>query len=221
VAGTVIELGRSLQDRPIVAIRNGRPGGVVVLVVGVIHGDEDAGRSIVDDLMATDPPDGVELWLVPSMNPDGEALQIRHNAAGVDLNRNFPTNWGPIDEPGNWQYAGPAAASEPETRAMLALAESIRPDLTLWYHQDLYRINPASGRDGAIRARYAELTDLPVVEVTGGTYTGTASTWSRSIAAPGGVGFTVELGPNLPPDDARRHADAVLTIAGAMAAGSL
>ena len=55
---------------------------------------------------------------------------------------------------------------------MTALGEAVRPDLVLWYHQDLFRISPSSGRDGEIRARYAGLTGLPLVEVTGGTYTG-------------------------------------------------
>ena len=209
----VVEIGRSVEDRPINVIRRGEPGGTAVLVIGVIHGDEDAGAAIVAELSTAEVPDGIELWLVPSMNPDGQAMQLRHNANGVDLNRNFPVDWGPIADHGDWQYAGPSAASEPETQAMLELTELVRPDLTLWYHQDLFRINPAGGREGEVRARYAELTGLPMVEVSGGRYTGTASTWSRSIAAPAGVGFTVELGPELSPDDALRHAGAVLTVA--------
>jgi hypothetical protein len=52
------------------------------------------------------------------------------------------------------------------------------------------------------------------VEVTGGTYTGTAPQWTRTIVAPNGVGFTVELGPSLSADEARTHAQAVLTVAG-------
>jgi murein peptide amidase A len=208
-----IVLGESVEGRPITVIRRGDPGGTAVLVVGVIHGDEPAGSAIVDLLRMLPVPEGIELWLVPSANPDGQAAGTRHNANGVDLNRNFPENWGPIAGPGDWQYAGPGAASEPETQAMMRLTEMMQPDLTLWYHQDLFRISPGRGLDGEVRARYAELTGLPLVEVTGGTYTGTASTWSRAIAADGGVGFTVELGESLTPEDARRHADAVLTVA--------
>ena len=213
---TEIELGRSVEGRPITAIRRGTSGRIVVLAVGVIHGDEDAGEAIIDELLLAPVPDGIELWLVASMNPDGQASGTRQNANRVDLNRNFPIDWAPLGRPGRWQYAGPAAASEPETQAMLALAEQIRPDLTLWYHQDLFRINPADGRDGEIRQRYAELTGLPIIPVTGGTYTGTASQWSRTIADEGGIGFTVELGPSLDAAGARRHADAVLAIAAAL-----
>ena len=187
-----------------------------MLAVGIIHGDEDAGGEIVDVLRVLDVPDGIELWLVRSMNPDGDAADTRQNANGVDLNRNFAPNWGPVGEPGIWEYAGPGPASEPETQAMTAFGEALRPDLVLWYHQDLFRISPASGRDGEVRARYAGLTGLPLIAVTGGTYTGTASQWSRTVVESQGVGFTVELGPTLTDDDELRHANAVLTVASEM-----
>ena len=90
-----IELGRSVEGRPITAVERGTPGGTAVLVIGCIHGDEDAGMAVVDDLMTDTVPDGVDLWLVPSMNPDGQAHQVRTNAHQVDLNRNFPQNWAP------------------------------------------------------------------------------------------------------------------------------
>ncbi len=212
--GEEIELGRSVEGRPITVIRRGTPGGTAIVAVGAIHGDEDAGVAIIDELRRVPVPDGIELWLVPSMNPDGQAGDVRQNVNGVDLNRNFPENWSPLGEPGFWQYAGPSAASEPETQAMLSLSDRVQPQLTLWYHQDLFRINPASGLDGEIRRRYAELTGLPIIEVTGGVYTGTASQWSRTIAAEGGIGFTIELGSSLGQRGARRHAAAVLTVAG-------
>lgn len=208
----VREIGRSVQDRPITAVRRGTPGGRVVLVIGVIHGNEDDGVAIIDLLEQYDVPAGVDLWLVESMNPDGQLAQDRHNANQVDLNRNFPADWGPIGVPGDGQYAGPSAASEPETQAMIAFIEEIRPDLILWYHQDLFRIAPGTGRNGAIRARYAELTGLPVVDITGGTYTGVAATWARRTIDPG-VAFIIELGPTLSPEEADVHARAVLTIA--------
>jgi protein MpaA len=206
------EIGRSVQDRPITAVRRGTTGGRVVLVVGVIHGNEDDGVAIIDLLEQYDVPVGVDLWLVESMNPDGQLAQDRHNANQVDLNRNFPADWGPIGVPGDGQYAGPSVASEPETRAMIAFVEEIRPDLVIWYHQDLFRIAPGRGRDGAIRQRYAELTGLPLVAITGGTYTGVAATWVRRTIDPG-VSFIVELGPTLSPAEADTHARAVLTVA--------
>ena len=205
-------IGASLEGREIEALRRGEPGGRVVLVIGVIHGDENDGARIIDRLHDLAVPAGVDLWLVDSMNPDGEAAGTRHNAKQVDLNRNFPQDWGPIGVPGDSQYAGPSAASEPETQAIVSFVEEIRPDLIVWYHQDLFRIAPGKGRDGAIRQRYAELTGLPVVSITGGTYTGVAATWARNAITPG-VAFIVELGPTLSDAEADTHAAAVLTVA--------
>jgi protein MpaA len=206
------KLGESVEGRPIMAERRGTRGGRVVLIIGVIHGDENDGLAIMDRLHELDVPAGVDLWLVDSMNPDGLAENMRHNAHQVDLNRNFPENWGPIGVPGDGEYAGPSAASEPETQAMVAFISDIRPDLTLWYHQDLYRIAPGRGRDGRIRQRYADLTGLPVVNITGGTYTGVAATWARNLLNPG-VAFIVELGDSLTDAEADMHAEAVLTVA--------
>lgn len=207
-----VEFGRSVLGRSLEVIRRGDPNGARVLAIGCIHGDEDAGVDIIRTLRTLDVPEGVELWLVPTMNPDGTALDQRHNANGVDLNRNFGVNWAPLGEPGNWQYGGPDAASEPETAAMSRLGELVQPDLVLWYHQDLYRINPSSGVGGQIRARYAELTGLPLLEVTGGIYTGTASQWSRTVTTDTGTGFTVELGASLSPAETAAHAAAVISV---------
>jgi hypothetical protein len=207
-----VEIGRSVEGRPIVAVERGTRGGTTVLVIGVIHGDETAGAEIVKELAARPVPEGVDLWLVPSANPDGQANGTRTNAHQVDLNRNFPFRWAPLDEPGGDEYAGPSAASEPETQAIVNLVHLIRPDLGIWYHQDLFRIAPGRGRAGAIRQRYAELTGLPMAPVTGGTYTGTAATWEQRTV-PKGVAFIVELGATLSAAEARTHADAVLELA--------
>ena len=187
-----------------------------MLVIGVIHGDEQAGLDIVERLETLPVPDGIDLYLVDSMNPDGVAHDVRHNANGVDLNRNFPYNWGPIAEPGNWEYAGPSAASEPETQAMVAFSASCGPTSSSGTTRTLYMIGPADGRDGAVRARYAELTGLPMESVSGGTYTGVAAHWARNELASNegepGVAFIVELGATLPPEEADMHAEAILTI---------
>lgn len=207
-------LGFSAEGRPIFANRHGTPGGRRVLVIGVIHGDEDDGLAIVNNLSTQPVPDGVELWLVESMNPDGQANLDRHNGNSVDLNRNFPYKWGPIGEPGNGQYAGTGPASEPETQAIVNLISQLQPDIAIWYHQDLFVVNPASGREGRVRARYAELAGLPMGQITGGTYTGIAATWARNeLSGNDGVAFIVELGSTLSPTEAATHADAVRTIA--------
>ena len=214
LSAELVGLGRSAGDRPITAERYGTLGQRRVLVIGVIHGDEDAGVAIVDELRSNPAPDGVELWIVESMNPDGQTGQFRGNDNGVDLNRNFPYKWGPIGVPGDSQYAGTGPASEPETQAMINFMDQLRPDITLWYHQDLFVVNPSDGREGRVRERYAQLTGLPMGQITGGTYTGIAATWARNqFQADDGVAFIVELGSTLSPFEVITHADAVRTIA--------
>lgn len=211
-------IGTSVDGQSIVAERFGTVGGRRVLVIGVIHGNEDAGVAIVSELRSRPIPDGIELWLVESMNPDGQRDQRRQNSNGVDLNRNFPHEWGPIGVLGDSQYAGPSAASEPETQTMVAFISALRPDIAIWYHQDANLVIPSTGRDGRIRARYAELTNLPIADCCdgGGIYTGIAATWARvelkrdSDAVP----FIVELpGGDLDATQIDQHATAVLAVA--------
>ncbi len=204
-------IGYSAQGRPIVASHRGTPGGTVILVVAVIHGNENAGLAVLEDLRTMPLPPGVDLWLMDAMNPDGLANDERHNGNGVDLNRNFPHDWTQVAVPGDWEYSGTGPASEPETQAFMAFADRIRPALTLWYHQDLYRISPSNRSDGPLRERYAEITGLPIISVTGGTYTGVAATWVRT-KVPDAMSFIIELGPTLSDDEAAVHATAVLDI---------
>jgi len=205
-------LGVSVQGREIEAFRYGTEGGTPIMVVGVIHGDEEAGLLITDALRTMNPPAGVDLWIIPTVNPDGTIAATRGNANSVDLNRNFPRDWARQGEPGYWQYAGPSAASEPETKAVVRFVHSVKPALGIWYHQDLNMISPGTGFEGRVRARYAALTQLPLVRITGGRYTGVAATWQRN-AVQNGLGFVVELGPTLSSTQARMHADAVMMIA--------
>ena len=83
-------LGESSQGRPIRVVHRGDPDEIRLLVVGCIHGDECAGVRIADRLRAGRPRGFLDLWIVPTLNPDGRAAHARQNARGVDLNRNFP-----------------------------------------------------------------------------------------------------------------------------------
>ena len=86
-------LGESFQGRPIRVFHRGDPDEIRVLVVGCIHGDECAGVRIAKRLRTGRPRSFLDLWILPSLNPDGRAAHTRQNARGVDLNRNFPYRW--------------------------------------------------------------------------------------------------------------------------------
>ncbi len=70
--------------------------------ISSMHGDEITGREMTvamieeiaekygKDRAITDLVNNTEIFIMPSMNPDGSELRQRGNARGVDLNRNFP-----------------------------------------------------------------------------------------------------------------------------------
>jgi protein MpaA len=199
-------IGHSVQGRPIVATRVGDPAAPVhVLVVGDVHGDEPAGEAIVARLRR-ERLSGVAFWLVRTANPDGRARDTRQNARGVDLNRNFPYRWAPA--PRGTYYPGPRAASEPETRALMALVRRVRPQLAVYYHQHMGITVRARGGDVAVERDYARRTGLPLRSLP--NYHGTAVSWENR-AVPGGTAFVVELRAG--PADAALHARAVLALA--------
>src|SRR5919198_199901 len=78
-------VGHSVDGRPIVAVETGVRGRPKVLVVGCIHGNECAGIAVVRRLRRRPTPRGADLWLVPSMNPDGRAAGTRQKARIVGL----------------------------------------------------------------------------------------------------------------------------------------
>jgi len=205
-------IGRSEQGRPIRAMRVGSARArVKLLVVGVIHGNEQAGRAVVARLRRAHPPRGTALWLVDTANPDGMAQNTRPNANGVDLNRNFPYRWQPQD--GVYE-SGSGPASEAETRVMQSFIEREQPRVTVWYHQAL-RIVVKSTGDAKLERLYSARSGLPRRSLP--RYHGTAISWQNN-AFPGDTAFVVELpGGALPPTGVRRHAGAVLALARAVA----
>ena len=217
LAAAALLFGHSAEDRPLTATRVGE-GPVKVLVVGSIHGNETAGRAVVRRLRRVTPPIGVELWLVDSVNPDGVRNRTRHNARGVDLNRNFARRWRGGGRPFDTFFPGPRAFSEPESKAVRRLVRRIRPAISVWYHQHLRLVNLSTGADERIVRRYARAVGLPARILP--NYRGTATSW-QNHRDPGTSSFVVELpaGP-LSRASARRHARAVLDAGARRAAAS-
>lgn len=180
-----------------------------MLVVGCIDGDEPAGVAIVDDLKRLALPHGIELWLVPVLNPDGLAAQTLGNAHGVDLNRNFPYHWRDLDGSGTFD-SGSHPLSEPESRAAYQLVLRIKPRLTIWFHQPLTVVDDSQG-SRTLERTFARLIGLPAVPLT--DYPGSATNW-QSHHFPSSTAFVTELAAgSLTPRQASTYAKAVLTIA--------
>jgi protein MpaA len=210
VTRQAMTIGYSVHHRPLVAVEIGDPRQRHrILVIGCIHGNEPAGIAVARRLIRATAPTHTTLWVIPDLNPDGVAADTRQNADGVDLNRNFPWRWRPLDTPGGPQYSGPKPLSEPESRAAARLILRVRPQITIWFHQPLVLVD-LSGGDPRVERRFARLLAVPVRELT--RYPGSAASWSNA-RLPGSTAFVVELPPGrLNPTAVVRYAHAVLTV---------
>jgi murein peptide amidase A len=211
-----VVIGHSVRGRSIVARVLGPDSARrKLLLVGCIHGNECAGVAILSALARTVVPPGVQLWLVAEMNPDGTAAGTRQNADGVDLNRNFPYQWERVTDP--TYESGPRPASEPETRAAMALIRRIGPAVTIWYHQHMDLVDMA-GADRGVARRYAQVSGLRAACL--GFLPGTAPAWSNHLL-PGTTSFVVELPAGLaPPAALGRHLRAIRAMEAGQRSGS-
>jgi protein MpaA len=204
--GRVVMLGRSRDGRPIQAIEVGDPTGTRMLVVGCIHGNEPAGIAIAQQLERS-APRGVDLWIIPVLNPDGRAADTRGNAHGVDLNRNFPWHWRPLS--GVYE-SGPKPLSEPEAQIAFRLIVRLRPHISIWFHQHLDMIW-ASGGNRRIEHRFAQLSGLPYHAMP--PLAGSAISW-QNHSFPRTTAFAVELPAGQPnPSTINRYVRAVIAVA--------
>ena len=118
-------IGRSVRGRELIGVRLTNYATAVDAYkpkfkwVGNMHGDETVGRELLirlgTEMMAHKDErllNATEVWILPSMNPDGFHAAQRGNANHVDLNRNFPD-----------QFASNYASRQPETAAIMAWSE--------------------------------------------------------------------------------------------------
>jgi carboxypeptidase T len=146
-----------------------------------------------------------DVYFIPLINPDGAEYDIatgdykwfRKNmransdgSFGVDLNRNYDSHWGEAGDsgdPGDDTYRGPAAFSEPESRAMKKFFED-RPNLktAVSYHTFAELIlYPWSWGDEAIPDA-AALQAFQAMGARMSTFTGYTSEQSSALYASSG-----------------------------------
>jgi hypothetical protein len=184
-------LGESHLGFPILALRitdnpDRDEDEPAVLLNGAHHGSEllsteyalEAMRALLEgygrDAAVSRRVDGLDIWIVPLVNPDGNWIYMRRSMAngrkngrdndgdgelfwyeGVDLNRNYPFLWGSLGEQGSrswnihWWYRGPEPGSEPETRAMMALADQQHFAAAISYHTAANKLLTPYSIDGA------------------------------------------------------------------------
>ena len=194
-------LGTSVQGRPIVLVHRTTDATVAaaaagqptrtVLVIGSIHGDEQAGLRVIRRLRDRDSlPVGLDLWLIRTANPDGTAHDLRTNAHGVDLNRNFPYLWhaARAARPGR----APAAVRAGERAAAATWSAAAAGPHRWSFHQPLFGVGASDKGMPMVRALAAGMR-LPVDEFhcTGVCY-GTFTGWVNNRTP--GLSVTVEFG---------------------------
>jgi protein MpaA len=182
-------IGQSVQGRDIVAWHLGDPGTPTYVLISTMHGNEPHTRQILQALRDGPAFDGINVWVVPTYNPDGLAARTRKNAHGVDLNRNFPYRWADLD--GGYE-SGPRPGSEPETRAMMAFLREIEPERVLSFHQPLLGVDTDT-KDAGFARRVARELRLPRRTLDcGGVCHGTMTMWFNRRFE--GSAMTIEYG---------------------------
>jgi protein MpaA len=188
-----------------------------ILVIGSVHGNEPAGKKVVDELVEMGAASETNLWIIRDGNPDGSLRATRQNANGVDLNRNFPTNWLPA-EVGAKTYSGTNPASEPETQALMRAIDLVKPKIVITIHQPYGLVDCSMGADPNLDEKLAELTGLPATCIPGeladsptNTYTGTITQWVNERYLDS-TALALELGPTVDQAQTLKFAKALQTL---------
>ncbi len=178
-------IGHSVLGRPIAPYEVGNPQSAAKVLVARLHPRERArGPPVAMRLLQAHPT--FDLWVIPTVNPDGCARGTRQNAHGVDLNRNFASNWARLGKPGSSVLRAALAlgAGDARGRDVRAPHQAARVDL----------VPPAPG---LVRAwaqsipaarRYARLSGMRFAAIRW-PY-GTAVNW-QNHAFPGTSSFVV------------------------------
>jgi hypothetical protein len=198
-----VVIGFSVEGRPLEVYTFGQ-GEIEDMIIGGIHGGYEWNTIALADqiikYVSENPdtiPGDVTLYILPDMNPDGDARSHdewgRVNANGVDLNRNFPIGWSPTwNRNGCYDLtlttSGRGPGSEPETRLVMNFIASHKINALIDYHSAGLGIFPGGTPwDGAsIRlARGLEpVLSYPFPPVnTGCVYTGTLPDYAVSEGA--------------------------------------
>ena len=162
-------------------------GDCKVLLFAGIHGEEAETTLALSRALRQLPEPSPQCAVVLAANPDGLIRGTRGNALGVELNRNFPTqDWQPnpvphrstLEDPSDVMLSpGTEPGSEPETRALVALIDELKPEAVIALHAPLACIDDANR--SPLAQWLAKRTGLPLVEDVGYPTPGSLGTWGQ------------------------------------------
>jgi hypothetical protein len=191
-----IVIGYSVDGRPLEVYRYGR-GPKAYLVVAGIHGGYEINTvELIDEIityLAVRPgliPEDSTLYILRALNPDGMVFakqkEGRANFNEVDLNRNFPVLWRETwSKDGCWDYlelnAGPNAASEPETIALMAFILEHPIVALVSYHAAAPGFYPAGKPHFEDSAEYPYPAFDPGCQMTGSLVDWVATTGAAAL----------------------------------------
>jgi len=170
-----------VRDRPIEVYRFGTGPHERLIVAGIHGGSEAITIALADQMiehLKENPrlvPVEISLYILRSLNPDGEALYdkplARYNANGVDLNRNFAANWKPTwsaqgCDTADTNTAGREPASEAETKAFVKFLSTRKIEALINYHsggKGVFRPAPqlSPPRSGSLKGSQRSANTLP------------------------------------------------------------
>lgn len=193
---TVRRIGTSVQGRAIMAYLVGdRNATRTEMVIGSMHGNEPGGTTTANAIINGPVVKGVQIWVVPTMNPDGAKVHTRTNAHGVDLNGNFPDLWHPTHR-GRY-FSGTKALSEPEARAIYSFVSRVHPQFLVSLHQPFNAVDDERVKSRVLQRALAANLHLPIrwtgknKSVSHGTMVGAINAHIAPTAA-----ITVEFSDN-------------------------
>ena len=147
----VEEIGASAEGRPLRMLRYGS-GPRTLLLWSQMHGDESTATMALADVVRhlAEPDARARLWadsltilMIPMLNPDGAERFRRHNAYGIDVNRDA------------------RVLSTPEARALKAVHERVQPDFGFNLHDQNPRTRVGDSDRQAAISLLAPAADEP------------------------------------------------------------
>lgn len=209
-----IELGRSIDGRPVTAVRLGkRSAPALVVLLGRQHPPETTGATAMDaflrelaDRLAANPEIGerIQFLAIPQLNPDGVSRgHWRANRGGKDLNR----DWGDFSQPESlavkaWLDRLPKAVR------LIAMLDFHSTDRNLFYVQSESDTNEHERRflQGWLGEQEAAIEGYPftIERRDANPGLGTAKNWFQEVYDI--PSYTYEVGDETPPEAIVRSA---------------